>query len=190
MDLRREIENSTAHRPIRDKISGYVLANPGDFSTIMEMALDSSDANHHKAWWILELILESQIDWIAPYLEMFCNALSSFTDESALRSISKICLFVCRRQFSSRAQHDFATDDALQKIASAAFDWLIDDRKVATKAYSMRALFLLGTRYDWIYEELNAILSKDFASHSAGYQAAAKQILRAIGRDHSQSTIH
>ncbi|RZJ70042.1 hypothetical protein [Flavobacterium sp.] len=178
MELRKEIENSTAHRPIRDKISGYVLANRQEFETLLFMALDVSDKNHHKACWNLELVIEAKIDWIKPYLEKFCDSLENFTDESALRSISKICLFIARAEFPKKGRGNFATDEQLQKIASATFDWLIDERKVATKAYAMRALFLLGKRYDWIYPDLKVVLSKDFPDHSAGYKAAAKQLLR------------
>lgn len=177
MDLRSEIIHSTAHRPIRDKISGYVLEHPEVFEMLLDMCLDVSDENHHKACWNLELVLESKIDWLQPHLEKFCNALENFTDESALRSISKICLFVSKREFPARGKGNFASDEQLQKIASATFDWLIDERKVATKAYAMRALYLLGKRYDWIYPELKEVLSKDFPHHSAGYKAAAKQLL-------------
>ncbi|MBD3583710.1 hypothetical protein [Flavobacterium selenitireducens] len=180
MDLRSEIHNSTAHRPIRDRISGYVLEHHEELETLLGMCLDVSDEDHHKACWNLELVLESRIDWLQPHLKKFCDSLVDFTDDSALRSISKICLFISQREFTSRGNGNFATDEQLRKIASATFDWLIDERKVATKAYAMRALYLLGKRYDWIYPELKEILSKDFPHHSAGYKAAAKQLLRRL----------
>ena len=177
MDLSHEIANSTAHRPIRDTISGYVLENPDAFDQLLEMCLDVSNPHHHKACWNLELVLEHRLDWIHPHLDGFCNSLVHFTNESALRSVSKVCLFIAKREFPGRGNGNFASDDQLQKIASATFDWLIDERKVATKAYAMRTLYLLGKRYDWIYPELKEVLSKDFAHHSAGYKAAAKQLL-------------
>ena len=177
MDLKIEIEHSTAHRPVRDKISGFVLEHTEHFKLLLDLGLDVSDKNHHKAWWTLELVLESDIGLIRRYLDEFTDSLNRFTDESALRSISKICLFMAMKQFRRGEKDDFATDEQLQKIASAAFDWLIDDRKVATKAYAMRTLFLLGKRYDWIYPDLKEVLSKDFPYHSAGYKAAARQLL-------------
>lgn len=180
MELTKEIENSTAHRPIRDKISGHVLAHPEAFEELFKMAMDVSDKNHHKACWNLELVLENKIEWISQYLDKFCDTLESFTDESSRRSISKICLFIAQREFPAKGQGNFASDAQLQKIASATFDWLIDESKVATKAYSMRALYLLGKRYDWIYPELKEILSKDFGHHSAAYKSAAKQLLRKL----------
>ncbi|RZJ65639.1 MAG: hypothetical protein EOO50_12885, partial [Flavobacterium sp.] len=154
MDLKQQIENSTAHRPIRDLISSHVLENPEAFPELLDLALDVSGKNHHKACWNLELVLEKKLDLIVPYLDKFCDALESFPDESSLRSISKICLFIAQKEFPSKGKGNFATDEQLQKIASATFDWLISESKVATKAYSMRALFLLGKRYDWIYPDL------------------------------------
>lgn len=177
MELQQEIQASTAHRPIRDFISGYVLEHESVFPELLALSLDVSSAFHHKACWNLELVLEKKIDWIQPHLELFCNSLETFTDESALRSVSKICLFIARREFPARGKGNFASDEQLQQIASATFDWLIDQRKVATKAYAMRALFLLGKRYDWIYPDLKGLLAKDFPHHSAAYRSAAKQLL-------------
>ena len=180
MELRKEIETSTAHRPIRDKIAGYVLEHEESFPELLKMAIDPADASHYKAAWNLEIVLEQKIDWLQPYLDLFSDALEHLTHESALRSISKVCLFIARREFPTKGQGNFATDDQLQKIGSATFDWLISEKKVATKAYCMRTLFLLGKRYDWIYPELKAVLLKDFGNHSAAYQAAAKQLLKRL----------
>lgn len=179
MDLKRRVENSTAHRPIRDEISGYVLENRDTFFTLFALAMDTSNKNHHKACWNLELVLEKKIDWLAPSLDAFCDALPAFTDESARRSVSKICLFIARKHFGKNSP-GFAADDQLEKIASACFDWLIGDSKVATKAYAMRALFLLGKKFDWIYSELSEILPKDFSMHSAAYQVVAREILKKL----------
>lgn len=179
MDLERQIENSTAHRAIRDEISGYVLGNRDTFYALFALALDTSSKNHHKACWNLELVLEKKIDWLTPFLDEFCDALPAFTDDGARRSISKICLFIGREHFAKNSP-GFAADNQLEKIASACFDWLIGDSKVATKAYAMRALFLLGKKFDWIHSELGEILPKDFSMHSAAYRAVAREILKKL----------
>ena len=178
MDLKQQVEKSTAHRHSRDLISDFVLANPGTLTELLEMSLDVKSPFHHKACWNLELVLEQKIDWLAPSLSRFCETLPMFTDESALRSISKICLFITRRHFSKK--DGFASDEQLEQIASSCFDWLIGNSKVATKAYSMRALFLLGRKFDWIHSELSEILPKDFSMHSSAYQAVAREILKKL----------
>jgi hypothetical protein len=67
-------------------------------------------------------------------------------------------------------------------LIEALIDRLIQDEKVAAKAYAMKALFVLGKKYDWIYEELKPILSQDYSSHTAGYKASARNILKKINK--------
>lgn len=179
MKLEDRIANSTAHRPIRDEISGYVLEHASVFGELLRLALDTSNKQHHKACWNLELVLEQRLDWLEPQLEAFCQSLSLFTDEGAKRSISKCCLFIARKHFEKNGR-GYASRPQLETIASVCFDWLIGDSKVATKAYAMRSLFLLGKQFDWIHPELREILVKDFPMHSAAYQSAARELLKKL----------
>lgn len=91
--LYKNVQNSTAHRPIRDFNANFVIENPEFLVDLMEILLDTKDKNHHKACWISELIFEKNIDLLSPYLDNFCQTLSCYSNESALRSLSKICLF-------------------------------------------------------------------------------------------------
>ncbi|NMH29620.1 hypothetical protein G6047_16385 [Flavobacterium sp. SE-s28] len=181
MNLVYEIEHSTAHRPIRDRIANSVLADEALFPQLFFCALDTKSDFHFKACWIMELVLNQKISLIEPYLDEFCQSLPYFENDSALRSISKICLFICERHFGKN-QTVFASKEQLQHISEACFDWLISDGKVAMKAYAMRALFLTGKDFDWIYPELGTILEKDFPHHSAAYKAAARELLKKLKR--------
>lgn len=175
--FQKKIANSTAHRPIRDEISGMVMNDASLLTEIMEMALDLKNKNHHKACWSLELVMEEDIKWLNPYLATLCEKLSDYKHEGALRSISKIVMFA---SIEDSRHNNFLTADMRQKMTEACFDWLIGNMKVATKAYAMRALFYLGKKDDWIYPELKVILQQDFANHSAAYKAAAKDLLKKI----------
>lgn len=175
-----QIANSTAHRPIRDLLSGMVLNDRSLLSGLLTVAFDIKDKNHHKACWILELVFEAKIEWLAPHLDAFCSILPNLKNESAMRPISKICQFALEHE---QKHPGFLTPAYKELITEACFDWLIrPETKVATKAYSMRALFLLGKKEDWIYPELIRILSEDSAKHSAAYKAAAKDILKRINK--------
>jgi hypothetical protein len=176
----QRIQNSTAHRPIRDELSGEVFKDPALFPELISIALNLQDKSHHKACWILELVLEKEIDWLKDFLPQFCNALPQFRHEGALRSVSKICLFCVQRHI--RHRDNFLSPQQLQQVTEACFDWLISDAKVATKAYAMRALYLIGKSEDWIHPELQVILTQGFPLHSAAYKAAAKEILQKISR--------
>lgn len=171
------IVNSTAHRPVRDELSGMVLKDESLLQELTGVAFDVTDINHYKACWILELVYEAKKEWIEKDIATLCNTLSSYKHDGAIRSISKICLFAVEQHYKKA----FITPKQIQQITEACFDWLIDPNgKVAAKAYAMRALYLLGKKQDWIYPELQQILQQDFAQHSAGYKAAAKDILKKI----------
>jgi hypothetical protein len=82
--------------------------------------------------------------------------------------------------FLSKSKTIQLSESHEKKIIETCFDWLIQDKKVATKVYSMRTLFLFGKKHPWINEDLKTILSQDYFKHSAAYQAAAKDILRKL----------
>ena len=79
------------------------------------------------------------------------------------------------------AKHLLLTKIQEQKIIESCFDWLIlENVKVATKAYSIRALFELGKKNEWVYLELKRILSEDYTKYSAAYKAVAREILKKL----------
>jgi hypothetical protein len=172
-ELYKNIANSSTYRISRDENAQLILVNADLFPDLLELALNLDDKNHHKACWILELVLEKQLHFVTDHLPVFCLSLSKFTNESALRSISKICLFLSRHLTLSNLQED--------QIIESCFDWLInEDRKVAAKAYAIRTLFELGKKNDWIHPELQRILSDDYHKHSVAYKAVAREILKKI----------
>lgn len=178
--FQKQIENSTAHRPIRDYLSGMVLANQDLLEELLALAYHVADKNHHKACWVLELVMEAKIEWLASHLDLFCKTLPLFKSESALRSISKICLFAIEHH---KKQGGFLSSAHLEQVTESCFDWLINPEvKVATKAYAMKALYLLGKSEDWIYPELQRILSEDTVKHTAAYGGAARDILKRINK--------
>jgi hypothetical protein len=173
LELLQRIENSTAHRKSREDNAHYILNNPELFPELLQLAFTTDDKNHYKPCWILELVLEKELHLVAPFLDTFCDKISKYTNESGLRSISKICMFL--------AQHMVLTKNQEQKIIESCFDWLIlENVKVATKAYSIRALFELGKKNDWVYPELKRILTDDYVKYSAAYKAVAREIVKKI----------
>ena len=171
LELLQRIENSSAHRKSRDDNAQYVLNNPELFSELIKFAFNTRNINHFKFCWILELVLEQEIHLLTPFLDTFCSKISKLSHESALRPISKICMFIVKYMILNKNQE--------QKIIESCFDWLIlENVKVATKAYSIRALFELGKKDDLIYLELKRILSDDYTKHSSGYKAVAREILK------------
>jgi hypothetical protein len=178
--LSQRIKNCSAHRKPRDENKDFILANPNYFTDLVRFGFDVADKDSHKACWILEIVAYEKLDWFVPELDFICKNLQKLTDESSIRPISKICQLLVNAHFSKPGNAIVLAEDQLQKITETCFDWVIGDFKVATKAYSMRTLFVLGKHYDWIRPELKIILDKDYQHHSAAYKAAAREILKKI----------
>jgi hypothetical protein len=168
------IEESTAHRISREYIRDHVIQNPEKIPFLMEIALNVKDKNHIKACWSLELIFELKLELLFPFLDAFISKISFYKNDSAIRPVSKICLFL------SKSKTIKLTENQENKIIENCLDWLIQDKKVASKAYSMRALYNFSKKHTWITDELKMILSQDYPNHSSAYKAAARDILRKV----------
>lgn len=169
-----QIAKSTAHRKSRDDNKDFIFANPDYLKYLLEIAFDTKDKNHHKACWILELICEEKMDLFLPYLDEFCKTLPYYKNDSAIRSISKICLFL------SNSKKYSLTENQEEKIIETCLDWLIDSNKAANAAYTMRTLYNLGKKHTWVNEELKVLLQRDCSYQTPGYKSAVKDILKRL----------
>lgn len=171
-----QVINSNAHRWQRDLNCELALQNEENLNELFKLAFDLSEKNHFKACWALELVLEQKLELIEPHLEKFSATISLYKNDSAIRPMSKIC------QFLSQSKTIKLTEKQEQQIIETCLDWLIQDEKVAAKAYAMRALHSFSKKHDWIASDLKTILSQDYSNHSAAYKAAARDILKRLGK--------
>jgi len=74
----------------------------------------------------------------------------------------------------------FLTEQQEFQLIESSIDRLINDEKVASKVYAMKALFIFGKKYGWIYEQIKPIISQDAYQHSYAFQAAARNLLKKI----------
>ncbi len=174
----KKIENSTAHRAVRDSIAYEVLKTEDLFLDLIRFAFDVNDKNHHKSFWILELVCFQNLKLINNHLDFFCSNIKNLKNESALRPASKICQLLVFSHYKKKEIQ--LAEEQLQVLIENNFDWLINDTKVASKAYAMRTLFVLGKHYEWIHPELKTIITKDFPNHSYAYKTVAKEVLKKI----------
>ena len=141
---------------------------------LIEIAFQTKDKHHHKACWILELIAEERMDLFVPFIANYCSSLKNFKSDSAIRSISKIGLFLVKDKKIN------LTEIQEEQIIETSLDWLIESDKAANAAYAMRTLYVLGKKHDWINEELKALLSRDCSHQTPGYKFAVKDILKRL----------
>lgn len=173
-----KIEQSSAGRAEREKNRNLALRNPEFFQTVLETSLSPHDKNNHKACWILELICEKKLKLFVPFIDTFCEILPNLENDSAIRPMSKICLFLAKSNHRKNGINLSQLQET--QLIEMCFDWLIRDEKVATKVYAMKALFVFGKKYDWIYPELKTIIQQDYSKESPAYKASTRIILKKI----------
>lgn len=179
-ELVSKIDQSTAHRKSREQLSNYILRNLDMLSDFIEIAFDTSDKNHVKAFWSLELVCEKKLKLFVPYLDLFCEVLPILKDDSAIRPATKICLFLSKS--NHRKNGISLTQEQEHLLIEALLDRLIQNEKVAAKVYAMKALFMLGKKYYWVHDELKIIIEQDYVNHSAAYQAATRNLLKKLNK--------
>jgi len=119
---------------------------------------------------------------LLPYIDDFTNKIDILILDSSIRPAVKICEELVSGYYGKHNSpvKQILEPSHLEKIAETCFDWLIQKQKVAVKAHSMLALYLLGKQFEWIHPELKLTLEKDFNSESAAYKARARHILKKI----------
>ncbi|WP_073418375.1 hypothetical protein [Flavobacterium defluvii] len=178
--LQEKLDYVSAYRENRLKCAQDILENPSLFEELISISFSPENKNNHKACWILEFVSYEELLWLQPHLDFFCSNLKILKDESSIRPIAKVVQLLVKSHYKKNENSIALSEQNLQDCIEASFDWLITDTKVATKAYSIRTLFILGNYYDWIHPELKVIIDKDYADHSAAYKAVAKEVLKKI----------
>ncbi len=184
--LINEIENlGTALRVNREKVSNLVIENPILLPYLLDIVFEVNNKLSIKAAWVLELVCEKHIDWLAPHLDIFTLNIGRVSFGSAVRPMSKICNFLAIA-YSNRTTNlikEFLTDSHIEAIIEVGFDWMISPHKVAVKAYSMNALYLLGKNSNWVHQELKLIIEQNIMNESAAYKARGKMTLALINKN-------
>jgi len=158
--------------------------NPKLVPKLLEILFKVNDKISPRAAWVFEFMCNDDIETIIPYLNTFTKDLHKVHIDSAVRPVAKICELIAKA-YTSKLDNKIKyalTEKQKEYIIETCFDYMINDEKVAAKAYSMTTLFLLGKPYDWIYPELARILEEDFNKQSAAYKARARPILKKIKR--------
>jgi hypothetical protein len=176
MDLSfyNRISKSNASTDCRNGNRDFVLQNPESLNDLVAFATDLTNKNQYKAVWIIEMLAETHTELLMPFVEIICRTIPHYKHESSIRGMSRATFFL------STANVISLSEEQQGKIIEICLDWLIGDAKVAPKAYAMYTLGHYARKHDWVKEELQNIINKDYARQSAGYKAAAREVLRKI----------
>ena len=177
-----ELDNVNASRECRTKYANLIIANPKLFKPLLEILFMIDDKRSTKASWIVEFVCKHDISFIFSYIDYFVANLSNLHLDSAVRPCAKIIEIIMELNYKKNNPKlkKLLSRDLKEKITETCFDWLLKDKKVAVKVYSMTALYYLGTELNWIHPELQSIIERDYQSHSAGFKAKSRHILKKI----------
>lgn len=181
-ELIKRLNYTKAYRKTRLEVADWVLAHPELFPDLLQQCYNQESDMSYKASWILEFVCKARLELLYPELDLFCANLKTISKDQAKRPFAKICEILCLEYYKKQnpKSQKVVTNAHKELITEACFDWLINNEKVACKAYSIQALYLLGTEFDWIHPELKIILRQGYNSHSAAFKARARQFLQKL----------
>ena len=180
--LYQELNYVNHSREKRLKYAHMIIDNPELVPKVLDILFKVDDKKSTRAAWLLEFVAREQLEFILPYLDRITAEMHKVHLDSAVRPIAKICECLVEAYYSKNdnpVKHNL-TPKHKERIIECCFDWMINDEKIAPKAYSMNSLYLLGQDYDWIHTELVIILERDFQIQSSGFKARARHILKKI----------
>jgi len=180
--LYSELNYVNHSREKRNYYANIVLNNLKLLPTLLDVVFTVDDKISARAAWLFEFVAREQLDAILPYLDMYTEKMQTVHLDPAVRPMAKVAEYLIEAYYhkSPNKVKEKLTLQQREKITEVCFDWMINDQKVAVKAYSMRSLFLLGKEFDWIHEELILILERDYAIQSAAFKARARDLIKRI----------
>jgi len=180
--LYQELNYVNHSREKRLHYATLVIDNPILIPKLLDILFMVDDKISPRAAWVLEFMCGKNLETIIPFLDRFTSSINTVHLDSAVRPVAKICEYLIKAYYETKnSKIKLALLPKQQeKIIEACFDWLINDEKIAPKAYAMNSLFLLGSDYKWIHPELALILERDYQMQSSGFKARARHILKKI----------
>lgn len=180
--LYEALDDVNHSREKRKEMAQLASDNPNLISPLFKIAFEDKDYRSSKACWVIEFAAKENLPYIFPYLDLFTSSIGLLKRDSSVRPMAKVCEYLIITYFrkTENEVQSQLNEEHLEKIASACFDWLIGDHKVAAQAYSMTCLLLLGRKFDWIHPELKMVLEQNYNTGSVAYKARARMTLAKI----------
>jgi len=162
--------------------ANLIIENTDLLPSLLNILFMVDDKISYRAAWVLEFVCSEKLEIILPLMDDFTKNMHKIYLDPAVRPVAKICEHLAIAYFSKQENNmqTRLSSKHKERIIETCFDYLINDEKIAPKAYSMNTLFLFGKEFDWIHPELALILERDFHLQSSGFKARAKHILKKI----------
>ena len=182
--LASELEKVTGYLKDRRAVGLFIADNPKWMPHLLDFCFGSDIALSFKACWVLEQAYLAKPEILYPHLDAFIKNLQQLRHESAIRPMAHLVEEICTSYFRRKTPKllNNIHESQLEALTETCFDWLINDEKVAAKAYAMGSLYWLGIRFSWVHPELRRILSEDFSHHTNAYKSKANKVLTMLNK--------
>ncbi|MFC4219914.1 adenylosuccinate lyase [Flagellimonas marina] len=162
-----------------DQLVDKLILQPNMVGPLLKEVLIEEKEGTYNASWTFRHLIEKKLDYLLPFFDDFTEILGKLTSESTIRAMACVCEMVCVAYFKKKdpAFQNNISDEQLERIMTACFDWLISEMNMAPKVFSMTSLYYLGQKFDWVHPELRQVLEDTYASGSTGYKNRAKKTL-------------
>lgn len=167
-----------------DALVQRLLDHPALVGELIDHISIEDGKGSFQAGWVLDHLLRHKPTYLLPHMEKFTLILASLKNESCIRPLAHSCEMVCTRYFKNLDPRfvQTLTDQPLERILSASFDWLISPMNTGPKVFAMGCLYHLGTKYPWVHPQLRGISGESMAQESIGYGVRAKKTLQMLAR--------
>ena len=184
-ELYKELQGVNHSREKRHECSTLIMENTYLIPKLLDIMFMVDDNVSPKAGWVMEFLCNRDVNFIIDHLNQFTENIHRVHQDSAVRPVAKLCeLIAIAYSSNENTQMKKALRPTYkERIIETCFDYMINDEKIAPKAYAMNTLFLLGKETDWIHPELTLIIERDYKMQSSGFKARARHILKKIKKD-------
>lgn len=167
----------------RNSVATIVYEDYNLFSNLIPIVFKVDHKISIKAAWILERITSTyNVYCILSQLDLLTKNIHQLYFDSAIRPCAKVCEQVAFAYAHKNKNpiHENLSKSQIDRIVSAAFNWLMTPQKTAVKAYSMNILYLFGIQLNWIHPELKHLISSKIIHESKGCKSRGKKVLELI----------
>ena len=141
-NLYEKLNYEKAYRVSRQAAANWILDHPESFEMVLEYCADESTELSYKAAWAFEFVCKDRLSLLLPHLDRFCEMLPTITKDQAKRPFAKVTEILCVEYYKKKDPEVVCSllPKHRQLLTEQCFDWLINEEKVACKAYSIQSL--------------------------------------------------
>jgi len=163
----------------RDSLVNVVMLYPELVAPLITAIEKEDREGTFNASWVFDNVMRKKLMLLLPHIDHFVKMALALQSESCIRPTAHVCQLLTQAYYVKKKTPFVKNLDEnhLEQMATACFDWLIGEHKVAAKVFAMTSLLHLGKSFAWIHPELKLVLQDTIAQGTSGYKHRGKKTL-------------